>query len=566
MSRSRKRTTPDKWVADFETTTTEDDCRVWSWGVVNESTGEYFKGLSIDGFLEWCEETRGVVYFHNLRFDGQFILPWLYRNGYSHTEARSPGSGEFTTVISGMGSWYALTVRWPNGKTTEFLDSLKKLPMSVAAIAKSFDLEISKGEIDYHKPRPIGYVPTPEEDDYQENDVRIVAQALHVVMSEGALKMTVASDAMADFKRRFGEKRFSRVFPVLDSEIDEDLRNSYRGGFTYATERFRRKMVGRGNTFDVNSLYPSVMYNERLRFPMGEPEMMHDLPDDWSTSRVHIFKVVFTAVLKRDHVPCIQLKNHSRFTSAEYVEVVAEPTEFWCTEVDWRLWNDHYDIELHEFQGGYAFRTCTGIFREYIDFWADKKANTTGGQRALAKLMLNSLYGKFGTNPNRTGRVPVMCDDGVVRFERGSEQIDDSVYVAMASFITAYARDVTIRAAQAHYDSFAYADTDSLHLLGETLPEGLDIHPSRLGAWKHEYGFSEAVFSRAKCYTELIEGGRKDGEYETHIAGMPENLAETVRFEHHITGHTFDGKLMPRAVPGGVVLIPTTFRLNMSDH
>lgn len=562
MSRSQRKTIHDSWVADFETTTVEDDCRVWSWGAVHEESGEYVKGLTIESFVEWCEEHGQTVYFHNLRFDGQFIIPWLYLNGYSHTEARTPAKNQFTTVISGMGSWYAMKVRWPNGKVTEFLDSLKKLPMRVVDVASAFKLEISKGEIDYHKPRPVGYVPTPEEDEYQENDVKIVAQALHEIHEEGALKMTVASDAMADFKKRFGEKRFTRVFPILPSEVDADLRLSYRGGFTYAAERFRRKLVGPGNTFDVNSLYPSIMYDENLRFPMGEPEFLDEMPEKWSNSRVHIFKVMFTAKLKPNHVPCIQIKNHSRFTSAEYVTEVTEPTEFWCTEVDWRLWNDHYDIDFYEYQGGYAFRTCTGIFREYIDYWSQKKVTSTGGRKVLAKLMLNSLYGKFGTNPDRTGRVPTMGEDGVVRFVKGTEQVDDSVYVAMASFITAYARDVTIRAAQAHYETFAYADTDSLHLLGEEMPEDLDIDPLRLGAWKHEYAFSQAVFSRAKCYTELRED---TGEHETHIAGMPENLAKDVRFEHHVNGHTFEGKLMPRAVIGGVVLIPTTFRLNMSE-
>ena len=122
--------------------------------------------------------------------------------------------------------------------------------------------------------------------------------------------------------------------------------------------------------------------------------------------------------------------------------------------------------------------------------------------------------------------------------------------------ITAHARAITVRAAQAHYHQFAYADTDSLHLVGEP-PQGLDIDPARLGAWKHEGHFTRALFARAKAYTEEQD----DGRLVTHIAGLPAAAAEMVRFEDYFTGKVFSGKLTPVKVPGGVVLKDTGFTL-----
>lgn len=557
MSNGRRRLNSN-WAADFETTTDENDCRVWSWGVVNVDTDEYHEGIYLKTFVEFCMEENMLIYFHNLKFDGVFLLSWLFENGLTHTEDRVPKKNQFSSIISRQGAWYSIVVTWGNGVTTTFHDSLKKLPMSVKELARAFELDIKKGEIDYHKPRPIGYVPTPEESEYQENDVRIVAQALKVVMSEGSTKMTVGADSMAHFKKLMGPKHFARRFPGIPLDVDGEIRRAYRGGFTYAAERFRKQVVGRGRTYDVNSLYPAVMRGSYL--PIDEPTPIDELPDFEDPKNLTVFAVTIVAELKDRHIPCIQIKNSGQFTSTEYLTSITEPTVVWCTSVDMRLWVRHYNLEILEFHGGYEFRGASGIFDQYIDHWMKVKENSTGGLRALAKLHLNSLYGKFATNPDHTGRTPYLNSDGVLAFREGPEDIGEPSYTPMGVFITAYARSITITAAQDNYDDFLYADTDSLHLLGSgEHPEGLDVHPSRIGAWKHEYDFVRAVFSRAKCYTEV----KANGEVETHIAGMPEHLAQTVTVEHHVTGHVFDGKLMPKRVPGGLVLVPTTFKLNM---
>jgi len=566
------------WVADFETTTDPEDCRVWAWGLANVDTAQTSwdveMGIDIDSFIARLSKMPSVVYFHNLAFDGIFILDYLFRHGFEHVStgpSRGLYKGEFSTLISNMGAFYSMTVAWPSGHRTEFRDSLKKLPFKVSVIAQAFKLDDAKGTIDYHAYRPVGHKLTWQEKAYLASDVLIVARALKVQLDSGMKKLTVGSDALTEFKKTIGDKLFERTFPILSETMDSEIRKAYRGGFTYADPRFTGKVTRAGRTYDVNSLYPSVMYNELL--PYGTPVFAEGLPEPTEDRPLFIVSITFTAKLKKNHIPCIQVKGSSRFIATEYQTHIKEPVTLSCTNVDLALWEEHYEMDILSYNGGWLFHGQRGVFKDYIDKWNAVKANSEGGQRALAKLLLNSLYGKFATNPDITGKIPVM-EDNVVKLTMGPPETREPVYTAMGVFITAYARDKTIRAAQGNYATFAYADTDSLHLLTDTDPENLWVDSKALGAWKFEYAFDRALFVRAKTYIEhlSVHDQHKPDEcphethvdgcaYETHMAGLPVQVAEQLTIEDVVAGRSFDGKLNPKRVPGGVVLENVTWTL-----
>lgn len=230
-------------------------------------------------------------------------------------------------------------------------------------------------------------------------------------------------------------------------------------------------------------------------------------------------------------------------------------------------------MNIISYNGGWLFRAVSGVFKDYIDKWMEVKMNSTGGMRELAKLHLNALYGKFATNPIITGKIPLF-EDNIVKLRQGPEERKEPVYTAMGVFITAYARDVMIRAAQDNYDSFAYCDTDSLHLLRPTDPIGLRIDPKALGAWKFEYAFSRALFIRAKGYIEHktadhhhtpeeceLDTHGAHCEHETHFAGLPVDVSETLVIEDFWSKRKFSGKLNPRRVPGGIILEDVDYTL-----
>lgn len=537
--------------ADFETTTNPLDCRVWCWGSMSISDyDDYVTGLGVGSYVAYLLSAPSITYFHNLAFDGSFILDYLFKNGYTWT-AGNPKKGEFSTLISGMGKFYSITIVSKDGVKAELRDSLKKIPLPVREVPKAFNLDSRKGDIEYDADRPVGYLPSDEEWDYLYNDIHIMAQAMRVILTSGMTRLTVGADSLAEFKKLHG-KGFSRTFPTLSKTVDDDIRAAYRGGIAMPNRKWVRRLTGPGITIDKNSMYPWVMRTKQL--PYGRPWWSETEEPD---ADLYTVSLTFTARLKPDHLPCIQLKRSVRFNQNEFLEVVDEPTTVTITSVDLELWQEQYDLTIYAISGYWNFKAADGLFNDYIDKWMAVKANSTGGARTIAKLHLNSLYGKFAKNTNVTPKVPYL-DGDTVKLRTGDHEESNPVYTAMGAFITAYARQDLIRSAQANYDRFLYCDTDSLHLRGTDEPD-LYLHPTELGAWKVEHDgqpFDDAVFLRAKQYCERF------GDYDdVHIAGLPKEIAAKVRLEDMLHPQVWHGKLVPKRVPGGVSLIDTSFTL-----
>lgn len=233
---------------------------------------------------------------------------------------------------------------------------------------------------------------------------------------------------------------------------------------------------------DVNSLYPSVMYSEKI--PIGEPIIFSGQYKEDIIYNLYIQKLTCAFRLKKNKIPCIQIKNmRSSFYGTEYLTSsenkygVLEIVDLTLTSVDLKLFFEQYDVFDLTFNGGYKFRSKTGIFNDYIDKWIEVKKQATldknYGKRTLAKLMLNSLYGKLATSLKATGKNPYLEDD-IVKYEIGEEKEKRGIYIPAGCFITAYARNKTIRTCQSIMDysikkygenRYIYSDTDSIHCL-----------------------------------------------------------------------------------------------------
>lgn len=547
-----------KWTADFETTTDVNDCRVWAWGVFQIGKDKFLYGNTIESFFEWCEKTKNVtLYFHNLKFDGEFILHYIMTNNYTHVkEKKLVNNGTFKTLISDKGMFYCMEILTFNGCHIKIYDSLKIIPFTVEKVAKAFGLPISKLEIDYTEYREPGHVLTEKEVSYLRNDVEIMARALNTLFSQKLTKMTQGSNALADYKRIIGKKIFEKWYPV--PYYDEDIRRAYKGGYTYLNPKFKNQMIGEGIVLDVNSLYPSRMYYDVL--PYGEGVAFTGKYQNDTEYPLFVQCLNCTFELKEGYLPTIQLKNNLAFCPTEYVTSSnGEDVTLTLTSVDLKLFFEHYQVQVNEWGGGWKFRGASGMFKDYIDKWYKIKAEATisgnDGMRTLSKLMQNALYGKFALNPNVCSKIPYLMD-GVVHYRNDEPETREPIYIPMGAFITAYARNTTIRAAQNVFDRFIYADTDSLHLVGTELPEGLDIHDTRLGAWAHEKTFTRAKFIRAKTYVEEV-----DGELQVTCAGLPHKLHEEVTFDNFFVGQKYFGKLRNVHTQGGIVLEETEFTI-----
>lgn len=548
------------FVGDFETTTNPEDCRVWGWGLYNIKNDKFEYGNTIENFFDRIFElpTKTKIYFHNLKFDGEFIFYYLFRNGFKHSKERNLFDMQFSTLITFMGVFYAIKIMY-DGREYEILDSLKILPLPVKSISKAFNIEQLKGDIDYAMERAKGYKITKEEVEYIKNDVEIVGKALLYFFNQKLDKMTQASNAFSDFKNIVGRKRFDKLFPIIT--YDKELRQSYKGGFTYVNPKFQNKDIKEGIVLDVNSLYPSVMYYNNL--PYGEPIFYEGEYKKDKIYNVYIQMFRCNFELKENHIPTLQIKNNMSFQATEYATSSKGLDITLClTSVDLDLFLKHYNVYNLEWFSGWKFKSTNILFRDYIDKWKKVKEESTingnAGMRTISKLMLNSLYGKFALNPIVKSKYPTF-DGELVKYEMGENEERSPVYLPVASFITSYARKITISSAQKNFDRFIYADTDSLHLVGFEDAKEIEIDAVKLGAWKLEYRFIRGKFLRAKSYLEELE----DGTFHVACAGLPHKCHDKINFENFKSGTKIGGKLQHKRVKGGVVLKEIDFTIKI---
>lgn len=544
-----------KFTADFETSTwVEDETWVWAWAISEIGNEENLKiDNNIDSFMEYCkQEKNSIFYFHNLKFDGEFIIYWLLKHDFKHVEKKEEiENNTFTTLISNMGQFYNITVYFEKGNKkvhkVTFIDSLKIIPFSVDETAKAFKLPISKLKIDYNKPRRKGHILTKEETEYIKNDVLIMAKALKVIFDEGLTKMTRASNSLADYKEIIGKGRFEHCFPILDKELDDELRKSYKGGFTYLNPIYKEKDVENIVNLDVNSLYPYVMYSKSL--PYDLPKHFDGKYKEDKIYNLYIQRITCSFEIKKNKIPTIQIKNNSSyFLANEYLE--SSQNEIVCltlTNVDLKLFLENYNVYNIKYIEGWKFKSINGLFTEYIDKWVAKKNQATiegnSGQRTLAKLMLNSLYGKFATSLEVQSKIPYLEED-IVHYTLSEKEEKEGLYLPIASFITAYAREITIRTSGAikeysinkyNQDMYIYSDTDSIKttLPIEELEQFCNIDNVELGAWKNEGIATKGKWVRQKCYLEEI-----DGNMHITCAGMPKSCYSQVEWDKFKTGLT----------------------------
>lgn len=401
---------------------------------------------------------------------------------------------------------------------------------------------------------------------------------------------------------------------------DEYIRKSYKGGWCYCVPGKTNRLLSQGTTADVNSLYPSMMHSQSgNRYPIGEPEWWDGdmIPDEaLGEDRFFFIHVRTRFYIKPGMLPCIQMKGDWRYRQTEWLEssdvagsakyvsldgtVHDARVDLWLSQADYELIVEHYDLPDFEVVSGCWFFAMAGIFDRYIDKWAEVKKTSKGALRQEAKLFLNNLYGKMASSDVSSYKLAFVKEDGTLGFTDVEEHNKVAGHIAVGAAITSYARCFTIRAAQANYHGpdkpgFCYADTDSIHCdLPPEEVKAITVHPVDFCCWKLESCWDRAVFVRQKTYMEHIT--HEDLEpveptWDVKCAGMPETCKRLVRArlgteedrERESLGASEDakrflaqgcmgplefgvglrvpGKLLPKRIPGGVVLKDTWFEM-----
>lgn len=407
------------------------------------------------------------------------------------------------------------------------------------------------------------------------------------------------------------------------SNADEYIRHSYRGGWCYLVKGKENKVRHNGTTGDVNSLYPSMMHSQSGNyFPIGKPYFWSGniIPNEAiGENKYYFLRIKTRFYIKENKLPFIQIKgNHlykgteslttsdilnkdgtyNRYYKDKNSNIHDSAVIMTVTMTDYKLMLKHYELVDFEILDGCWFYSMKGIFDNYINHYAEIKMNSKGAKRTEAKLFLNNLYGKLASSSNSSFKVAYVKDDESIGFYIVPANNKKVGHIATGSAITSYARNFTITAAQKNYygvdkAGFIYADTDSIHCdLPADKIKGITVDPVKFCCWKLESSWDTAIFTRQKTYIEHITHNDLipvDEPYnDIKCAGMPQKckdlfnksmqgyevkesdnytqselkfLATKRDYSDFKVGLCVPGKLLPKRIKGGVLLVDATYEM-----
>jgi hypothetical protein len=369
-------------------------------------------------------------------------------------------------------------------------DSLAIIPVPLKRFFKG-----SKGDIDYRlMEREYREDHKTEILDYLHQDCLSLLKVVNAFVDRFGAKLTVGSTAMQQLIERHD-------FVKMRPEQDAAFRHFYFGG---RVECFSHGIIaGPLKMYDVNSEYPAAMRNSKHPTSAGFHET-DEMPDDFDTP----FFIEFDGT-NRGALPAKDDQGNLTFNISE----------------------GHFAVCSHELEVALEYGLCTidrihrvlipqtcGTFGKFVDdFYAEKVGAKMAGDEVtemFSKFMLNSAYGKFGSNPENFEDWYINRDFGndlalrangyelKVEYEefelwsRPASNADNSYFnVATAASITSAARAILLRGIQHAVDPI-YCDTDSL-LCRDFSGE---VSDKILGAWKLEKEAPMAAVAGKKLY------------------------------------------------------------------
>lgn len=428
------------------------------------------------------------IYAHNGgRFDYLFLLP--------HLVTESQKSDLIFRIIPVASSIQVLDVwRGSNHHAKwRFLDSVKLIPMTLDKAAKTFGCE-NKMKFDLH-------TPDTEEVEwaaYNHIDCVVLYQVLtrfHDYVEgrlNGEVGITAPSTAMRIYRRNY------LAFSLERNQAYSDLfRASYFGG---RTEAFYRGKAENLNYYDINSSYPASMLE---KMPVGRMTEHEGAPTRKLIDMLGFIECEVDQPMTAIPVLPVRHEDKLMFPVGKLKGVwtwheIREAIDYGAKVTKWgkSVW----------FEGKPIFRDMVLDLYKYRDKSAE---DYDEGLAAIAKLMLNSLYGKFGqrtlrrhiyssNDPNLPlGSVPGNghIDCPVWYFEEES----DASYIMpqLSSYVTSYSRIALRRFMMQAINKGGkvyYVDTDSVITDVELETT------TKLGGLKLEESGKDGIFVAPKLY------------------------------------------------------------------
>ncbi len=440
--------------------------------------------MTVAAFLdaELTHKNRGKWFYAHAGglADMIFVLEVLLKSEGYQIEASFSGSSAIIVKVSrGKNKWI-------------FVDSYWLLKDKLANLAKFVGME--KGEVDFEDSNMAVLI------EYNELDCTILWHAISqfeaVLQSLGGqLQMTLASCSMFLFRHKYLTRTIA-----TSPQVNAVSRESYVAS---RVEIFERECE-EATYYDINSSFPYAMTFDA---PGNLINSTSTLPDhDLCLADCEI-------EVPEMHLPPLAYRAHMR---------VYFPTG------KWRQWFTGVDLRLLQETGGKILKVheCLHFapFSDLRDFATDLYARRLAApddmQKLVLKLLLNSLYGKFGEGSTKTsmicfpdsppeGEHVSMLMPGVFLVDREAEVAH--AHVPISAHITSKAREVLYRYME-RSGSYHYCDTDGFSTNNPDVATG-----SGLGSLKREMSIAKGRFYRPKVY-ELHD--KTDGDIRAKAKGF----------------------------------------------
>jgi len=492
----------------------------------------YKRNDMIKHIMESKEYNNKIIVATNLGFD------------FSALFFNTPYWSKFKIIYSGSKLLSAIYHDEEKEIKITFYDTSNYMPLSVFQMGEILNLP------KLNKPKCLGKIPKNNKEKqelliYNKRDCEISKQFLELLQTTvislgGKLKMTIASCGMDVYRRRYHRFILKHETEILkDEKYYEFVYGAYFGG---RTEIFSRGTIKNAKVYDINSLYPFVML---LLFPF--PPSIREIlnPNDninFSLKFKGLSKVNITTpkYMKYPYLP----KKHKVGGSKKLLF----PLGTWTGTYTHFELNRAIELgyKINKVYKTYIYKKSFYPYKEYVKDLYNlrmiyKKQNSN--MELGIKLLLNSLYGKFGQR-NVTDTIFIDIDemnekeyDSFIKTKsrkismnsnkKGIETIESEcsssfVFPIFPVYVTAYARDVLYN--YIVENDATYCDTDSITTFNR-LKESKE-----LGGMKEEYNVVMGIYIKPKMY--MVETGEKT---VVKIKGVPirsrENFFKILRGE-----------------------------------
>jgi hypothetical protein len=479
------------------------------------------------------EQSPLTIYFHNFsKFDGIILLKHLACHHKSYK----------LKPLMRNRRLYDLAVYSGNKLLFRFRDSLNLLPGKLRDLAKNLCPALGpKGSIPYEEVTVSNLASMKQSLlDYMKQDILLLggvmqnAQEIYWKLYKEDIesKITISSLALSIFRMKYYD---ASNWPIYIPNMNEDsfIRRAYYGGHTDTYKPYGEDLY----YYDVNSLYPFIMKESPM--PGGEP-VWHSNLDGKDLDSMFGFIEAYVVCPKTIKKPFLPYRKRDKDKNKNNTTIIFPTGEFVGV---------YYSEELKYARGlgytvlpisGYLFERRESPFSDFVSSLFESRLEARkSGNEALAyvyKILMNSLYGRFGINPKST--ISEVCDEDrynhLLRYSeflscdplgenyklvsyhintgKSSEYWNPPKHsaVQLAAAITASAR-IYMYPYISREDCY-YTDTDSV-VLGLPLPDEM-ISSSVLGKFKLEDRVMKGYFLAPKSYFYISIDGTKVLKYK----------------------------------------------------